>query len=182
MDFTPSFSPDGRRIIFASKRSGNSDLWVYEITTKAHKQLTDFRGRDYSPAFSPDGSRIAFVTGLTGADGKENLEIFLMDAAGENEKRLSTNLGIERYVTWSPDGRSLVFTSAEVSSGAERLRVVDVSTGKDRSLEFDRTAIEGELGAQAKGTMFFKLLPQAILRKMYPDTYFGKERYPDWTY
>ncbi|MDP2654806.1 MAG: DPP IV N-terminal domain-containing protein [Candidatus Omnitrophota bacterium] len=181
MDFTPNFSPDGRRIIFASKRSGNSDLWAYEIATKSLRQLTEFRGRDYSPAFSPDGSRIAFVTGLAGADGKENLEIYVMDSDGKNEKRVTTNLGIDRHVGWSPDGRFLVFASNQPRSTVERLWVADTQTPDIGAIRFDRKALEREIGAEAKGAFFFQFLPEPIRRKFYPENFFGTDRYPDWT-
>jgi len=65
---SPSWSPDGTRIVFASNRSqpdpdanNNSDIWVIDAASGALSQVTTDPGSDRSPAWAPDGRSIAYV-------------------------------------------------------------------------------------------------------------------------
>jgi len=180
MDFTPRFSPNGKTIIFTSQRSGNDDIWTYDLETKEFKQLTTYKAKDFSPAFSPDGSLITFVCGEFAERGEENLEVYLMDRDGQNRRRITRNLGIDRYVSWSPCGNFLIYTSAHPKSTAERLMAMDIEKMKAGKIDFDRTSLDFEIDAETKTTGLFFLLPESLIRKTYPDVYFGTERYPDW--
>lgn len=182
MDFAPQFSPDGKLIVFTSQRSGNDDIWTYDLGTKELKALTTYKDKDFCPAFSPDGSLIAFVCGEVVPGGEENLEIYLMDKNGQNRRRVTRNAGIDRYVSWSPDGKYLIYTSSRPASLAERLKIMDIEKMKASSVDFDRSSLESEIEAVTECTGLFCLLPENIIRKTYPDTYFGSERYPDWKF
>lgn len=63
----PSWSPDGKRILFASDRGINYDLWQLTLTDGKLTQLTNDSGNDFNPAYSPDGTRIAFISDRTDA-------------------------------------------------------------------------------------------------------------------
>lgn len=65
-------------------------------------------GRDLSPAWSADGRRIAFErrTRRGGSD------IWVMDANGSHERRVTGTAGAERHPTWSPDGTRLAYGAA----------------------------------------------------------------------
>src|SRR6266581_2327165 len=58
-DGWPRWSPDGKRIVFTSRRTGNYELWVINRDGSALQQLTKSSGGHYSP-WSPDGSMIAY--------------------------------------------------------------------------------------------------------------------------
>src|SRR5262249_25406163 len=61
MDQNPSVSPDGRRILFESNRSGHDEIWVSDIDGANAAALTAYAGPiTGSPRWSPDGARIAF--------------------------------------------------------------------------------------------------------------------------
>jgi len=62
----PVWSADGKKIVFASDKSGNYDIWSLSIEDWKLKQLTTDPNLDTSPAWSPDGRRIAFVSTRTG--------------------------------------------------------------------------------------------------------------------
>lgn len=182
MDFTPRFSPEGGDIIFTSQRSGNDDIWEYNLYKKEFKRLTFSAEKDFSPAYSPDGSMIAFVCGKTTFKDEENLDVYLMDRSGETKMRLTHNSGIDRYVSWSPDGKFLIYTSSRPGSLGERLMLMDVERVKTSALVFDREPLEAEIGAKPECVGLFCLLPEKIIRKFYPETYFGTERSPDWKF
>lgn len=59
-DVSPSISPDGTRIAFASNRSGNWDIYVMPVTGGQAVQVTDDPADDLSPSWSPDGSQLVF--------------------------------------------------------------------------------------------------------------------------
>ena len=61
-DADPAWSPDGRRIAFASDRDGGSNIYVMNADGSGVARLTDSSAGDYGPAWSPDGRRIAFAS------------------------------------------------------------------------------------------------------------------------
>src|SRR5215469_15985467 len=70
-DRQPVYSPDGEWILFASNRSGNSDLWKLSTKTGELRRLTDDPGHDWDPALTPDGKHIVWSSSRSG-----NLEIW----------------------------------------------------------------------------------------------------------
>ncbi len=65
-DMQPRFSPDGRKVLFVSDRSGGSALWTLELATGDTAQLTKGNGNEWlSPEWAPDGAYIAASKGET---------------------------------------------------------------------------------------------------------------------
>ncbi|HEY3542216.1 MAG TPA: hypothetical protein VGK79_06710 [Gaiellaceae bacterium] len=80
-DSWPAWSPDGKRIVFSSNRTGNGELWVMNADGRAQHRLAGLPGRDdWAPAYSPDGTRIAFHS--FGAGGGAQLYAVRPDGAG----------------------------------------------------------------------------------------------------
>jgi Tol biopolymer transport system component len=126
VDSSPQISPDGRRIVFASDRSGYDEIWIADADGANQKALTNMRVHlTGSPRWSPDSRRIAFD-----ALSKKGRALFLIDSAG-GEPRQWTPWGDEARPSWSRDGRWIYYGA---SDSAAKLQVWKISTA-DRAVQ-----------------------------------------------
>jgi Tol biopolymer transport system component len=100
----PSWSPDGSRIVFATNRDGNYEIYVMNADGTQPLRLTVTSASENSPAWSPDGSLIAFCSSLSGAPA--DTEIFGMSADGSNRRQLTSAVGNDYAINpdWKPVG------------------------------------------------------------------------------
>jgi Tol biopolymer transport system component len=104
---TPDFSPDDKRIAFASNRSGSWEIWVCTGDGLNAVQLTSFGGPfTRFPRWSPDGTRIVFDSRPEG-----NAEIYVISSQGGRPRRLTNSSANDVMPRWSSDGRSIYFMS-----------------------------------------------------------------------
>jgi TolB protein len=87
---SPAWSPDGRKIAYVSFESGNSNIYIQDITTGARQLVSSHKGINGAPAFSPDGSKLALSLSYVG-----NPEIFVLDLASRQD-RYRTEMGAGR--------------------------------------------------------------------------------------
>lgn len=127
---SPHWSPDGKKIAYVSFESGNSAIYVQDITTGS-RQLVSARPRgiNSAPAWSPDGSKLAISLSYSG-----NPEIYVMDVASRQETRLTKTLSINTEPVWSPDGQSIYFTSDR--SGRPQIYQTPASGGGATRISF----------------------------------------------
>jgi Tol biopolymer transport system component len=121
IDTTPVWSPDGKRIAFASGRENemmsyvNFNMYMMNVDGSHVVPLTHSDRVDILPAWSPDGQKIAF-------SGKEmfinnsfiqnpDWDIYVMKADGSGEIPLINDSGNDIEPAWSPDGRQIAFAS-----------------------------------------------------------------------
>ena len=120
-DHSPQFSPDGNEIVFYSIMTEEtydifkikSDGSNLECLTKEKQHFTlqsfipdySYNAFDVTPRFSPDGLNIVFVPYFRG----HGFDIFLMDADGNNQKRITDVAGYNIAPFFTPDGKKIIF-------------------------------------------------------------------------
>lgn len=102
----PTIAPDGGRVVF-SIPGGNGQQIVSVNNQAQDKKTLMASGLNSWPAYSPDSKRIAFGSTRDGGD----YEIYVMNADGNDVRRLTDGPGLDGRPAWSPDGRRLAFTS-----------------------------------------------------------------------
>jgi Tol biopolymer transport system component len=93
VDAGPNFSPNGKKIVFASDRNSNFEIYKMRADGSGQKRLTSNFAFDAMPAFSPDGKQITFVSARDSSGSTINAELYKMNADGERLRaRLATAL------------------------------------------------------------------------------------------
>ena len=102
-----SLSLDGRKIVFASERTGNVEIWTSDSDGTNPVQLTSLKASDAgSPRWSPDAKTIAFDARVGGRGG-----IFTVSAEGGAPTRITQDSADSNLPTWSRDGKWIYFSS-----------------------------------------------------------------------
>jgi dipeptidyl aminopeptidase/acylaminoacyl peptidase len=166
-DSTPRWSPDGKKIAFASSRDGKSALWIVDLATKEARMLTLWERSNFflSKAgemfcWSPDGKEIAFVAAEKPAQAEstdprvitrlqyktrtsfsDNLRshIFIVTVEDGKVRQLTRGKSDEHSISWSPQGNEILFLSN---------RAVD----PDANLNYDIFAVEVTRGKERRIT------------------------------
>jgi TolB protein len=99
LNITPTVSPDGAWVAFATSQDGNSEIYKLDTNTKRMQRLTVHNGGDLSPSWSPSGQEIAFTSDRGGGP-----QIYIMSADGSNVRRLTFEGSYNAAPAWSPRG------------------------------------------------------------------------------
>lgn len=131
-DADPSFSPDGRQVVFASSQNGDPEIYSIAVDGSNLRRLTFDPSIDAHPTFSPDGTQILFGSHRD----RENAELYLMnsDGSGSPVKLINWDKSNETVGagSWSPDGTKIAFFSDR--NGKDDVYVISAETIRPKLL------------------------------------------------
>lgn len=112
----PTWSPDGRRLVFSGLANGVTDLYMIDADGQNLRQLTDDAFGDLQPSWSPDGRFIAFASERGPQSDLPTLkfgewQINVLDLESSEVRVLPQQAGKNLNPQWAPDGQSLAFLS-----------------------------------------------------------------------
>jgi TolB protein len=137
---SPSFSPDGSKMVFVSDKFGSAQIFLRDMASGAEKRLTYSGNYNSAPAFSPKGDLIAFVSKLEGS-----FEICIMNQDGSNQRVLTNGNGaVNDSPNFSPCGRYIIYSSRSGSRSTinlllfngENKRVLKFTDGTEEQPKF----------------------------------------------
>lgn len=117
-DAEGSYSPDGKWMVFNSRRDGDSELYVMKPDGTGVVRLTNVKGYDGGPFFSPEGKRIIYRSDRKGND---LLQVFVADLAFDavgningitNERQLTDDANVNWGPYFHPDGKHIVYATS----------------------------------------------------------------------
>ena len=103
-----AFSPDGKRIVFASARSGVLGVWISNVDGSNLVQVSNPHHLSGTPQWSPDGKKVAFDS-----LPNDRWEIYIADVLDRIPRKLITNISSVYRPHWSRDGKWIYFRSDE---------------------------------------------------------------------
>jgi Tol biopolymer transport system component/DNA-binding winged helix-turn-helix (wHTH) protein len=120
----PQFSPDGKKVAFASQRSGEMEIWTCDAADCSDpQQLTFLKSVSGTPRWSPDGKQIVFDS-----RPHEHSQILMINAEGGKPVALTDGTVEDKVPSWSGDGRFVYFASNR--SGAPQIWKVAAGGGR----------------------------------------------------
>jgi eukaryotic-like serine/threonine-protein kinase len=149
-DESPAISPDGRRIVFMSTRTGAHELWMCDSGGLNPVQLTFTKSIIAEEAhWSPDGRLLAFVSRNGGGQ-----PIFVLDTHGGSPRRITAGSFDEGYPSWSADGRWIYSRSNQ--SGTPQVWKTPVDGRGEPVQVTKRGAVEGNEAPDGKVLYFVR--------------------------
>lgn len=122
-DNQPSYLPDGRAVLFTSDRvDRQTDIFRYDITSKAVTRLTQDSDNEYSPLVMPGGRRFSVVHG-------DEQSLWSYDLDGSNGRLLYQHRGKIGYHVWVDANVVGVFVLGDRGQ-PNTLQIVDLETGR----------------------------------------------------
>ncbi|EFO20080.1 hypothetical protein LOAG_08407 [Loa loa] len=155
-DAEGAVSPDGRKIVFTSLRSGDPEIWIMNSDGTEPKQLTDELGYDGGPFFSPDGSKIVFRASRPNTSEEIQtykdllsynlvspleMELYTMNIDGSGLRKVTSLGGSNWAPFYMPDNRHIIFSSNFNETGghfgAFNLYMIDEAGGNVERVTFN---------------------------------------------
>lgn len=113
--YAPQWSPDGKKVLFikGSRDKNQAKIWVCDADGGNPTQLSVGNGdfNDIDARWSVDGKRIVFASNRGIVNGKQNYDIWVMDADGDNLTQLTTSGSCDDKPVFAPDGKTVFFRS-----------------------------------------------------------------------
>jgi tricorn protease len=132
-DIVNSWTPDGKAVLFTSNRGTGfpptNELYCVPVVGGQVKRVSAFEGKD--GVFSPLGDMIAYVRGpgtwyRKFYRGSANDDIWISNADGTNNQRLTVHPGQDNSPMWAPDGKTIYYVSDVAGPAGSQANIVRV--------------------------------------------------------
>src|SRR5258708_7823 len=147
----PSFSPDGKKLVFCSARQDtNGDgkidagdragIYVADTSNGVVTEVVSSVHHNASPLCSPDGRSILYFSSRPLGDGGPHIDdsksqhLMMRDIETREDMLLMPASLNPRYPVFTPDGRHVVVCSVDRTGGPSGLSIVEIATQKRKSL------------------------------------------------
>ena len=124
----PDVSADGKKLAFASNRSGNFDIWLKDLKDGKEIRLTVTPSDETWPVMSANGLRVAY-----GVVEDQKVAIYVSDSRGGMPEKVCEDCG--RFDDWSADGKKMLYHLGQ----PRRVVMLEVDSGRKRDLLVHRT-------------------------------------------
>lgn len=151
-DNWPQWTPDGRGVVFQSRRNGAFDLYHLDLVSGALRRLTHSPSHDYLPSVHPAGDRVYFLSRRPvegAAEGTPHYFSVPLEG-GEPTLWLKNTPGSSAPLAWSPDGEQAVLSFPRPEGEGADLWLLNRQGWRERRITRDK-AYEGSPGFQPNG-------------------------------
>ncbi len=160
-DMVSGWTPDGKHVLFASTRSTAfpANWELYSVPVEGGRVRRISRGEGKDGRYSPKGDLLAYVRGpgdwyRKGYRGSANDDVWLCNADGSNNRRLTSFTGQDGSPMWGADGNTLYYVSEifgtsnivrqSVTGPSPSSKPVQVTDHRDEAVRKARISHNGE--------------------------------------
>ena len=118
-----TWSPDGEKIAYTSSRSGERDIYLYDIKSDKEHRLISSAAMDNQPRWSPDGKHIVFLSRRNGLS-----QLYLYTFATKKTVQLTDLSSHVFHPSWYADSSTVIFD--QQIDGHSQIFKVDISSKK----------------------------------------------------
>ena len=136
---SPSWSPDGKSVAYASFETGMAKVYIQEIASGKREAVLSKETQISSPSWSPDGKYLSLTLYQDG-----NAEIYILRLRDRALTRMTNQFAIDTESSWSPKGNKILFTSGR--SGSPQIYELDLRKLNPKA---KRVSFEGTYNAKA---------------------------------
>jgi len=155
-DAEATISPDGKKVVYTSTRSGDLELWTMNIDGSGNRQITDALGYDGGAFFSPDSKQLVFRASRPQTEEAKTaykdllkksvvqpteMELFICNADGSELKQITNFGGANWAPFFHPSGDKIIFASNHQSASGRgfNLFMINVDGAGLEQITYDPT-------------------------------------------
>ena len=110
------------KIVFSKSKDGIYQIYVMNDTGRNITPISENPYSEWMPRWSSNGSRIIFLRDITHNDSIDP-DIYIMNFDGTNDKQLLDHKGTIRDISFSPDGKKVLYITAYIG-----INILDIET------------------------------------------------------